>query len=599
MLDEESLDPRAPSYRRGRGRRRARRLRARVPRRDDRRLSRHRGARPPTRSSRRSVGSRRASWCSGAATTDSALAELVRAGLPAAAAGARSRRRPRGRAAARVRRRRSMPRLLERLPRAAAAAAAVLRYAGATQPGAELPLARLELYARTDTLIIDEQARAPPRAHGVAAGSPARRLAHRGARRDADRDGRAAAAPLAALPVGRRSARSAAATTRSSGWSAPTPPAIGPASCSATIADIERLVGRARLGVATPRDLAVLGRSLARAARRSAAALAEAHAGEIGGALAGEADLLRLRAATATTTMIWPPSSRRSSRACCAPTRRRSPRTAATSTPGVSAELDELATSPPAGRSRIAAIEARERERTGIPSLKIKFNNVFGYYIEVTRSHLGVGPGRLPAQADRRQRRALRHRRARRVRADRCSPPTSGGSRSSWSSSPRCARRSPATAERLLGARRRASPTADALAALAEVAHRGGYCRPEVDDGGVIDLARRAPPGGRAAGGGRQLRPQRRPPRSGRRADPDRQRPQHGRQVDADPAGGAGGHPGADGRLRGGARRAHRPVRPDLHPRRRRRQPGARRVDVHGRDARDRADPPLRDRRAA
>src|SRR4029077_16925153 len=51
------------------------------------------------------------------------------------------------------------PRLLEQAPRAAVAAAAVLRYVGATQPGAGLPVARLELYARTDTLIIDEQAR--------------------------------------------------------------------------------------------------------------------------------------------------------------------------------------------------------------------------------------------------------------------------------------------------------------------------------------------------------------------------------------------------------------------------------------------------------
>ena len=36
--------------------------------------------------------------------------------------------------------------------------------------------------------------------------------------------------------------------------------------------------------------------------------------------------------------------------------------------------------------------EARERARTGIPSLKIKFNNVFGYYIEITRSHLANAP---------------------------------------------------------------------------------------------------------------------------------------------------------------------------------------------------------------
>ena len=60
---------------------------------------------------------------------------------------------------------------------------------------------------------------------------------------------------------------------------------------------------------------------------------------------------------------------------------------------GVSPELDELRDIAAGGRNRIAAIEARERERTGIPSLKVKFNSVFGYYIEVTRSHLASVPG--------------------------------------------------------------------------------------------------------------------------------------------------------------------------------------------------------------
>src|SRR5204862_5326319 len=49
--------------------------------------------------------------------------------------------------------------LADRTPRAATAAAAVLRYASATQPGVELPITRIDVYGRTDTLIIDEQAR--------------------------------------------------------------------------------------------------------------------------------------------------------------------------------------------------------------------------------------------------------------------------------------------------------------------------------------------------------------------------------------------------------------------------------------------------------
>ena len=59
------------------------------------------------------------------------------------------------------------------------------------------------------------------------------------------------------------------------------------------IADVERLVARARLGVATPRDLAVLGRSLAQLPSL-VAALADADAGEIGGSVAVGESLLWL-----------------------------------------------------------------------------------------------------------------------------------------------------------------------------------------------------------------------------------------------------------------------------------------------------------------
>ncbi|HEY8996920.1 MAG TPA: DNA mismatch repair protein MutS, partial [Edaphobacter sp.] len=54
---------------------------------------------------------------------------------------------------------------------------------------------------------------------------------------------------------------------------------------------------------------------------------------------------------------------------------------------GVDAELDELRELSRSGRQALAAIEDRERERTGITSLKVRFNNVFGYYIEVTKAN--------------------------------------------------------------------------------------------------------------------------------------------------------------------------------------------------------------------
>ncbi|HEY1256025.1 MAG TPA: DNA mismatch repair protein MutS, partial [Terracidiphilus sp.] len=59
---------------------------------------------------------------------------------------------------------------------------------------------------------------------------------------------------------------------------------------------------------------------------------------------------------------------------------------------GVDAELDELKTISTTGRQQIAAIEERERTRTGINSLKVRFNSVFGYYIEITKANMALAP---------------------------------------------------------------------------------------------------------------------------------------------------------------------------------------------------------------
>jgi DNA mismatch repair protein MutS len=66
---------------------------------------------------------------------------------------------------------------------------------------------------------------------------------------------------------------------------------------------------------------------------------------------------------------------------------------------GFSAELDEIVAIAEDGKGWIARLEARERERTGIASLKVRFNKVFGYYIEVTRPNLHL----VPADYERRQ----------------------------------------------------------------------------------------------------------------------------------------------------------------------------------------------------
>jgi DNA mismatch repair protein MutS len=59
---------------------------------------------------------------------------------------------------------------------------------------------------------------------------------------------------------------------------------------------------------------------------------------------------------------------------------------------GYSPELDELRSIRHSGKGYIASLEARERQRTGIQSLKVKFNQVFGYFIEVTKANLALVP---------------------------------------------------------------------------------------------------------------------------------------------------------------------------------------------------------------
>jgi DNA mismatch repair protein MutS len=66
---------------------------------------------------------------------------------------------------------------------------------------------------------------------------------------------------------------------------------------------------------------------------------------------------------------------------------------------GVNAELDDLRAISFSGKDYLLQIQQRESERTGIPSLKVAFNNVFGYYLEVTNTH----KDKVPAEWMRKQ----------------------------------------------------------------------------------------------------------------------------------------------------------------------------------------------------
>src|SRR6185295_7503115 len=62
---------------------------------------------------------------------------------------------------------------------------------------------------------------------------------------------------------------------------------------------------------------------------------------------------------------------------------------------GFDRDLDELRSIRRDGRTFIAAIEQREREATGIASLKVRFNRVFGYFLEVSKANLHLVPDRF------------------------------------------------------------------------------------------------------------------------------------------------------------------------------------------------------------
>ncbi len=149
------------------------------------------------------------------------------------------------------------------------------------------------------------------------------------------------------------------------------------------IQDIERLVGRLSLNMATPRDVAALRTSCAHlpALRERLLACTSSLLLTLGETLDPCADLHQRM----TETLADAPPVKLEDGGIIRP--------------GFSAELDELRHLRHDASGAMAAIEQRERERTGIGSLKVRFNQVFGYYIEVTKANLKY----VPADYERKQ----------------------------------------------------------------------------------------------------------------------------------------------------------------------------------------------------
>ncbi|HZF40358.1 MAG TPA: DNA mismatch repair protein MutS [Blastocatellia bacterium] len=149
------------------------------------------------------------------------------------------------------------------------------------------------------------------------------------------------------------------------------------------MADLERLAGKITLGRANARDLIALRQSIEviPALRQH---LADSRASLLQTLVENMDELEDVRSLISGAIADDPP--------------------ATTGEPGMirdgfNAELDELRNIARSGKSYIAAIEARERGRTGISSLKVKFNNVFGYFIEISNSN----KDRVPADYERKQ----------------------------------------------------------------------------------------------------------------------------------------------------------------------------------------------------
>jgi DNA mismatch repair protein MutS len=144
----------------------------------------------------------------------------------------------------------------------------------------------------------------------------------------------------------------------------------------ANVLDLERLLAKLTLGTAGPRELLALGRSLALVPK-----LKEQLTGFKAARLRAIAELLdeipELRDRILTAIADEPPANLADG---------------GTIRSGYHAGLDELRDVSRNSRQYIAQIELRERTRTGIQSLKVRFNNVFGYYIEISKPNLHLAP---------------------------------------------------------------------------------------------------------------------------------------------------------------------------------------------------------------
>jgi DNA mismatch repair protein MutS len=151
----------------------------------------------------------------------------------------------------------------------------------------------------------------------------------------------------------------------------------------AGVLDLERLLSRVTLETANPRDLIALAASMAEIPGLRAT-LAPSLAPRLQKLYGSIDELSDVRARIEATIIPEPPISLAEGGVIAR---------------GANPGLDELHQLSRNGKQFLAEMEARERERTGISSLKVRFNSVFGYYLEISKSNLHL----VPADYERRQ----------------------------------------------------------------------------------------------------------------------------------------------------------------------------------------------------
>jgi DNA mismatch repair protein MutS len=244
------------------------------------------------------------------------------------------------------------------------------------------------------------------------------------------------------------------------------------------VRDLERLAARAAMGRATPRELGGLRDSMCRFpdVREALDGLEMRERSRLLEETAAQFDLVAdVREELVRALVDRPPAQTGGGESDADAIR-----------PGYDAELDALRDARDDGKRYIAGLQSRERERTGIGSLKVGFNRVFGYYLEVTRTHLE----RVPPEYERRQTLAGAERFV--------TPELKEYEQKVLGAEERIAAREALVLDllrrRVGAAIGRIQLTAsllarlDVWAALADVAQREGYTRPEVTDGFAIDL---------------------------------------------------------------------------------------------------------------